>query len=183
MNHARSTCARPAGIRLTAALLAGSLCLAMPGGPLMPSPARADGEGFKAIITNTAYGLACGLVLGGVLTLVVDKDDRGDVLRWGVVIGTFSGFSYGVYTASRDSGLFSAQPGADEARPSLLADGAFAGSFVPEGTLAIPGGTRHAGQRLHQIGGWAEDWTEAADRPTPASTGPEAGPQLGRRSW
>jgi hypothetical protein len=51
------------------------------------------------IMKNTLYGSVTGLILGGTLTLVVDKEDRDDVVRWGVVIGTFSGFAYGVYAA------------------------------------------------------------------------------------
>ncbi len=56
------------------------------------------------LLKNSVYGSACGLLLGGVLTLVVDKDNRGDMVRWGVVIGTFSGFGYGIYDLSAGSG-------------------------------------------------------------------------------
>jgi hypothetical protein len=48
-----------------------------------------------------------GLVLGGVLTLVVDDEDRDDVVRWGVVIGTFGGFGFGIYEATRNDDLLS----------------------------------------------------------------------------
>ncbi len=56
------------------------------------------------LLKNSVYGSACGLLLGGVLTLVMDKDNRGDVVRWGVVVGTFSGFGYGIYELSAGSG-------------------------------------------------------------------------------
>lgn len=56
------------------------------------------------LLKNAVYGSACGLLLGGVLTLVVDSDDRGDVVRWGIVVGTFSGFGYGIYELSSGGG-------------------------------------------------------------------------------
>ncbi len=64
--------------------------------------ARSDAQGnpMLVLLKNSVYGGACGLLLGGVLTLVVDKEDRSDVVRWGTVVGTFTGFGYGVYELS-----------------------------------------------------------------------------------
>jgi hypothetical protein len=56
------------------------------------------------VTKNTLYGALTGLVLGGTLTLVVDEEKRDDVVRWGVVIGTFGGFGYGLYAASSGDG-------------------------------------------------------------------------------
>ncbi len=53
------------------------------------------------VARNTVLGGVTGLVLGGTLTLVVDEDQRDDVVRWGVVIGTFGGFGLGIWAASR----------------------------------------------------------------------------------
>lgn len=53
------------------------------------------------ITKDTLLGGATGLILGGTLTLVVDEEDRSEVVRWGVVIGTFGGFSFGVWRAMR----------------------------------------------------------------------------------
>lgn len=52
------------------------------------------------IAKDTLLGGTIGLVLGGTLTLVVDKDNRSETVRWGIVIGTFAGFSLGVYEAT-----------------------------------------------------------------------------------
>ncbi|MBU1700737.1 MAG: hypothetical protein KJ970_01645 [Candidatus Eisenbacteria bacterium] len=68
--------------------------------PLDLFAARAE-EPMLTITKNTLYGALTGLVLGGTLTLVVDEEKRDDVVRWGVVIGTFGGFGFGLYTASR----------------------------------------------------------------------------------
>jgi hypothetical protein len=63
------------------------------------SPAQADGERILTVAKNAVYGGATGLLLGGVLTLVVPADSRDDMVRWGLVIGTFAGFGYGLYEA------------------------------------------------------------------------------------
>ena len=60
------------------------------------------------------YGAATGLLLGGVTALVVDSNDRGDAIRWGIVLGTFGGFAYGVYKVStNDDDMFYREPGKD----------------------------------------------------------------------
>jgi len=84
-----------------------------------PSPARAETNPILSMTKDAVYGAAMGLFLSGVLTLVVDADKREDTVRWGVVIGTFGGFAYGVYeTALRGEGEFSLKaPGRSEPPP------------------------------------------------------------------
>jgi hypothetical protein len=62
---------------------------------------------MATIAKDTLYGGLIGLVLGGTLTLVVDEEDRDDVVRWGVVIGVFGGFVFGIYEASDSDDLLS----------------------------------------------------------------------------
>ena len=161
MNTSRSIIPRPWAERIVAGSVALFVALAAPGAPLSPAPARAEGEGFKTIITNTGYGLACGLVLGGVLTLVVDSDDRGDVLRWGVVLGAFTGFGYGVYSATRDSGLFSAVPRRD-------GDDLFAmGAPMDVRSMGAPGAgsASPAPPARYRVTRWEQAWQQAPDLP------------------
>lgn len=61
------------------------------------SSAQGGGERILSVAKNAVYGGATGLLLGGVLTLVVPSEKRDDVVRWGVVVGTFAGFGYGLY--------------------------------------------------------------------------------------
>jgi len=86
------------------ALLIGALLLGM-----LTPPATA--EPLLGVLKNTLLGGATGLVLGGTATLVVDdEDDRSGVVRWGIVIGTFAGFSLGVALAVRgEEDLFATQ--------------------------------------------------------------------------
>lgn len=167
MNTSRSIIPRPRAERIVAGSLAILVALAVPGAPLSPAPARAEGEGFKTIITNTGYGLACGLVLGGVLTLVVDSDDRSEVLRWGVVIGTFSGFGYGVYAATRDSGLFSAIPHRNG--DDLLAMAVPWDARTTEAPGAGPSSS--APPAIYRVTNWEQAWYQAPDlQPTRRTT-------------
>lgn len=107
------------------------LALFAPGGLARPRAASAESD-IKVILTDSLYGAAAGALLGGVLMLVVDKDNRDDTLRWGIVLGTFSGFAYGIYETSGDSGGYSgllrpippgssAAPEQDELDPALAA--------------------------------------------------------------
>ena len=66
-------------------------------GGSVASPAQAAGERILTVAKDAVYGGATGLLLGGVLTLVVPTEKRDDVVRWGVVVGTFAGFGYGLY--------------------------------------------------------------------------------------
>jgi hypothetical protein len=73
---------------------------------LLPCPARAT-DPLLTVLKNTLLGGVTGLVLGGAVGLVTDEDHRGDVVRWGFVIGTFGGFAMGVNLAARgDEDLF-----------------------------------------------------------------------------
>jgi hypothetical protein len=65
------------------------------------SPVRAEDNSIVTVLKDAAYGGLGGLLLGGVLALVVDKDSRDDSIRWGVVAGTFAGFAYGIYEVTR----------------------------------------------------------------------------------
>ena len=85
-------------------------------------------EPLLTVSKNMLLGGATGLVLGGTLTLVVAEDERSDVVRWGAVIGTFSGFTLGVLLALRgEEDLFSetspaaAQPSSSAGLGSLPA--------------------------------------------------------------
>ncbi len=82
------------GVIVFALLLAGA-----PGLPVRQ--ARADDKGMASIGKNAIYGALTGLLLGGVVALVSDKDSRDDAVRWGVVIGTFGGVMYGIYDVSK----------------------------------------------------------------------------------
>lgn len=66
-----------------------------------PAPARAEDD-ILTIGKSALYGAATGLLLGAATALVVDSGDRDDAIRWGIVIGTFGGFGYGVYKVSRE---------------------------------------------------------------------------------
>jgi hypothetical protein len=48
------------------------------------------------IFRSTIYGALAGLVVGGAIELAA-SDDSGEPLRWGIVIGTFTGLGYGFY--------------------------------------------------------------------------------------
>jgi hypothetical protein len=85
-------------VRLTAWTLLAALLA--PGGLAKPRTAEAR-DAVQTILIDTLYGGAAGLLLGGVLMLVVDENSRDDTLRWGVVLGTFSGFGYGVYEVQK----------------------------------------------------------------------------------
>jgi hypothetical protein len=77
---------------------------------LLPGPARAA-EPVLTVLKNTLLGGVTGLLLGGTVSLVTDKDHRGDVVRWGFVLGTLGGFVLGVSLAARgEEGLFLSGP-------------------------------------------------------------------------
>jgi len=81
---------------------------------IIPGPwtATAAAETKIARVTkNALYGAGLGLLLGAATALVVDSDKRDDSIRWGLVLGTFAGFGYGVYTiaAGEDDEFFMAE--------------------------------------------------------------------------
>lgn len=101
-HHVSAAVRRGGKSRLLMALLALLLVL--------PTPARAR-DPFVVVLKNTLLGGVTGLVLGGTATLVADEEDRMDIVRWGVVIGTFVGFGFGIWRATKGSeDLFAAQP-------------------------------------------------------------------------
>lgn len=90
------------------------LSLAWPGLGGGDGAAQARSENKILLLAKTAvYGGLTGLLLGGVAALVVDSDSRDDAVRWGVVLGTFGGFAYGIYTLSTsdDEDFFLRRPG------------------------------------------------------------------------
>jgi hypothetical protein len=89
------------------------------------SSAAQSNDRLVTIAKDTLYGGLIGLVLGGTLTLVVDEEDRDDVVRWGVVIGVFGGFAFGVWEATRSDDLLSAvpRPGDPPDAPSYVRSG------------------------------------------------------------
>jgi len=125
------------------------LSLLVPGGLAQPRRAVAE-EKLKTLLIVALYGGAAGLLLGGVLTLVVDKDNRDDALRWGIVVGTFAGFAYGVYEIRGGSDEFSAWPQPAGNGPGALKSdfAAWADSLCRQnatlGTSRVPGGREAA---------------------------------------
>lgn len=102
---------------------------------LSPAPAQASDNGVLQVMKSALYGGVAGLLLGGVLTLVVDSDSRDDVVRWGVVLGTFGGFAYGIYDLSSGSSEFTLHPAACPGPGSENGD--LAWSPPPQGALAL----------------------------------------------
>lgn len=87
-------------IRRTGSALALALALTLAQSPMAPARAQDSSNDLLVIAKSSLLGGLVGLVLGGVTALVVDSDDRDDAVRWGIVLGTFGGFAYGVYTVS-----------------------------------------------------------------------------------
>lgn len=83
------------------------------------APARADA--IVEVAKNTLYGAATGFVLGAATSLVMEKGDKNDAVRWGIVIGTFGGFLYGVYEVTRND--YSYVPPDEELDPLVAAWG------------------------------------------------------------
>jgi hypothetical protein len=106
------------------------------------SSAQAGGERILTVAKDAVYGGATGLLLGGVLTLVVPAKDRDDVVRWGVVAGTFAGFGYGLYEASGQKDGFSerVEARANARLQARRASGSEAG-IASTRTAATPGGS------------------------------------------
>ncbi|MBD3236221.1 MAG: hypothetical protein GF330_05935 [Candidatus Eisenbacteria bacterium] len=98
------------------------------------APSRAS-EPLLTVSKNMLLGGATGLVLGGTLTLVVDEEDRSEVVRWSAVLGTFGGFALGVVLALRgDEDLFGSLE--TERQPSAAAGGQVA-SVAWSGATAL----------------------------------------------
>jgi hypothetical protein len=85
-------------------LALGILALALVQASLPPQArAAAEEDRLLSITKLTLYGAVLGGLLGTCTALVVDKDSRGDAIRWGVAAGAFGGFIYGVAAPRRGS--------------------------------------------------------------------------------
>lgn len=51
------------------------------------------------ISRSTLYGALAGLVVGSAIALAAE-DDSGEPIRWGIVVGTFTGLGVGIYFVS-----------------------------------------------------------------------------------
>ena len=126
--------------------------LAMSGALSWPSaPARAEENKIWTATKTSLYGAAAGALLGSVALLVEKRDPRLMTVRWGVVIGTFGGFAYGLWDVGHQHGDLSLVPrvrgrdgdlSADALEPMALA------SAASRSAAAIPQG--HPGRRLGQ---------------------------------
>jgi hypothetical protein len=95
-------------------------------------------EPILTVLKNTLLGGATGLLLGGTATLVTDDEHRADVVRWGVVIGTFGGFALGVVRAVRgDEDVFGS---AERTLPPRVT-----GVLSPLASAVIAGDGSHSG--------------------------------------
>jgi hypothetical protein len=102
----------------SALVLAVALTIAMT--PVAPTARAQDSSNdLLTIAKSSLFGGLVGLVLGGVTALVVDSDKRDDSVRWGIVLGTFGGFAYGVYsvTTGQDDDDFFGSLGDESAQP------------------------------------------------------------------
>lgn len=79
------------------------LVLAMlSGSTVTPARASLSDEKLQEITRTTIYGAVLGGLLGLASALVVDKDYRDDAVRWGVALGSFGGFAFGVASSGDD---------------------------------------------------------------------------------
>ena len=88
------------------------LCLALLVGGAAPDSSAASRE-RKLLSTakTTIYGALLGSLLGLATSLVVRDGYKDDAVRWGIVLGAFGGFVYGVTEQEEDDlDLLSARP-------------------------------------------------------------------------
>jgi hypothetical protein len=113
-------------------------------GATFPGPAHADTseKQMESLTKSTIYGALLGGLLGLTSALVVRDSARDDVIRWGVALGAFSGFAYGVYGIGHGSDSFSR--GFDGNLPS---------GSGPTGQMR-GGGDPDRADRRDLIGGW-----------------------------
>ncbi|MEZ4648926.1 MAG: hypothetical protein R3E97_09115 [Candidatus Eisenbacteria bacterium] len=105
--------------RRVTALLVLVTFLHIPLAPVVPA-AQAEDNTMIRIAKSTVYGGLLGLLLGGAVAIVVD-DNRDEPIRWGLVLGMFGGFAYGIYSAStgRDDFFMREGTGIDASRYRL----------------------------------------------------------------
>jgi hypothetical protein len=82
-----------------------SLCLVV-GSAAVAAPAEesTSRNPIPGIALSTLCGAAAGLLLGGAVALVAGEEDEDDdeILKWSFVAGTFIGFGYGIYHATKN---------------------------------------------------------------------------------
>lgn len=71
---------------------------------ILVPPADADGreDRLLSITKTTVYGALLGGILGFTSALVVRDGYEDDAVRWGIVLGAFGGFAYGITSPEED---------------------------------------------------------------------------------
>lgn len=95
-----------------------------------PAVASADDSTIIQISKSTVYGGLLGLLLGSAVAIVVEED-RDEPIRWGLVIGVFGGFAYGVYAASTGRDDFFLREGSSPETGRFLLPRGQAEAFAP----------------------------------------------------
>lgn len=49
------------------------------------------------VTRSILYGGLAGLMMGGAIALATESDNAGDIIRWGIVTGTFVGLGFGLH--------------------------------------------------------------------------------------
>lgn len=109
---------------------------------MLPARAAASENKVLGVAKDTVYGAASGLLLGGATALIVRQDQRWGAIRWGVALGTFGGFFYGLYDLHRPKEEYSSL---DETRPFPCPgepDPPLRASFGPSTTRTAPDSRR-----------------------------------------
>jgi hypothetical protein len=134
---------KPCSFRSTTLRLCviGSVLLGAAAVPPTGALQAAQENAILSITKNALYGGAAGMLLGGVTALVVHEGSRDDAIRWGIVLGTFGGFAYGIYDQSRHPSEYSLRFGAEERPPSAAVRNGLA-AFRNEGTALRPAALR-----------------------------------------
>lgn len=135
---------RIVAVALIAALAAGSLA--------PPCRAEASEQRLESLTKATIYGALLGGLLGLTSALVVKDSARDDVIRWGIALGAFSGFAYGVFGIRNEPDRLS------EGLGGILPVGGNLGVSRPgeKGFLQFPevthDGFKEEGSRVQRIG-------------------------------
>ena len=62
---------------------------------------RSDENPFIEVMNTMKWGTMGGLLLGGAVSLAANGNDKGESLRWGILVGTVAGLTYGIWHVSR----------------------------------------------------------------------------------
>ena len=112
-------------------------------------------ETMMTVAKDTLLGGMVGLVLGGTLTLVVDEDNRSDTVRWGVVVGTFSGFILGIYEVTHpQDDLFGGDDFGQIETDSPLFTGWMKTEGIGESRMRLSTVAASDTPGMNQAGGW-----------------------------